>query len=284
MELILKLNSVLLNDIESVISKWNNGVTYQNLGKIFVSIVDFLKIYKDYVQNFNRMLEVYTEYNNKSSFRKFLQETHSIPELNSLDLPSYLIMPGFLNNENFLFSLTFFFFKKNNNQVQRIPRYNLLLKDLVKHTWKDHPDYEKLASALEKIAGVAEYLNEQKRDAEELKNIVSIQSVIRGSKVPYLPQVGRKYIRHGLLEDAKHGPLVFYLFNNLLIYGVKDKKFMLFRVVSVPSTKKNSELILDPMKFKDVIPLEEITINDTLDSTGFFKKFFKKTSKLNFFF
>lgn len=53
-----------------------------------------MKIYKGYVQNFNQSLEVYSETNRKGPFSKFLEEcTTNTPEV-TLDLPSYLIMPG----------------------------------------------------------------------------------------------------------------------------------------------------------------------------------------------
>ena len=50
----------------------------------------------------------------KSSQRTQKQEILPHPKLES-----YLIMP-----------------------IQRIPRYNLLLEDLVMHTWPEHPDYD----------------------------------------------------------------------------------------------------------------------------------------------
>ena len=39
--------------------------------------------------------------------------------------------------------------------VERIPRYVLLLKDIIKKTPEDHPDYPQLVQAEEKMVGVA---------------------------------------------------------------------------------------------------------------------------------
>lgn len=44
--------------------------------------------------------------------------------------------------------------------IQRIPRYNLLLKEIIKHTWSDHQDYENLVQAQTAIHDIAEHLNE----------------------------------------------------------------------------------------------------------------------------
>jgi hypothetical protein len=43
-------------------------------------------------------------------------------------------------------------------------RYNLLLQQLVKYTWKDHIDYPRLELAFEKMTEVANYVNEVKLD------------------------------------------------------------------------------------------------------------------------
>jgi len=46
--------------------------------------------------------------------------------------------------------------------VQRIPRYELLLKELINCTWETHPDYTNLEKALQTIKGVASTINEKK--------------------------------------------------------------------------------------------------------------------------
>ena len=48
-----------------------------------------------------------------------------------LDLTSFLIMP-----------------------VQRVPRYRMLIEEIVKQTPPDHPDMQSLATALEKVGSV----------------------------------------------------------------------------------------------------------------------------------
>ncbi len=44
--------------------------------------------------------------------------------------------------------------------IQRIPRYNLLLEDLIKHTPEQHVDYGLLVQASEKMKAVANDLNQ----------------------------------------------------------------------------------------------------------------------------
>jgi hypothetical protein len=50
--------------------------------------------------------------------------------------------------------------------VQRIPRYNLLLKDLLSKTSQNHRDYPDLVEGLKEIQKVAVYVNEKMREYE----------------------------------------------------------------------------------------------------------------------
>jgi len=53
--------------------------------------------------------------------------------------------------------------------VQRIPRYMLLLRELISKTPETHPDYEDLKKAHVVIASVAEEVNKGVGDAEKEK-------------------------------------------------------------------------------------------------------------------
>lgn len=44
--------------------------------------------------------------------------------------------------------------------IQRIPRYVMLLSDLLKHTEPNHLDYKNISTGLNKVQGVATYINE----------------------------------------------------------------------------------------------------------------------------
>ncbi len=59
--------------------------------------------------------------------------------------------------------------------VQRIPRYNLLLRELAKHTWLSHPDFAALDASVERLAM---FLNEKKREAEALQRTFHVQEIL----------------------------------------------------------------------------------------------------------
>lgn len=51
--------------------------------------------------------------------------------------------------------------------VQRVPRYKLLLEDLLKNTPQTHPDHTGLGLACQMVAGIALEINEKIRSSEK---------------------------------------------------------------------------------------------------------------------
>jgi hypothetical protein len=64
--------------------------------------------------------------------------------------------------------------------VQRIPRYELLLRELKRYTLKTDPGYPALEEAFDKIKAIASHVNEEKRKIESMSKLVEIQSKIQG--------------------------------------------------------------------------------------------------------
>jgi len=109
--------------------------------------------------------------------------------------------------------------------VQRIPRYILLLSDLIKHTSSDHIDYDDLSDALEKIKHVAEFINESKRDSENMMKLNQLQSQLLNKaekKLEKLSVPGRSLIKEGIVHNQKKDYTIF-LFNDLLLHVSKKK-------------------------------------------------------------
>eukprot|EP00027_Filamoeba_sp_ATCC50430_P016850 CAMPEP_0168571736 /NCGR_PEP_ID=MMETSP0413-20121227/17521_1 /TAXON_ID=136452 /ORGANISM="Filamoeba nolandi, Strain NC-AS-23-1" /LENGTH=753 /DNA_ID=CAMNT_0008604661 /DNA_START=30 /DNA_END=2291 /DNA_ORIENTATION=+ len=217
--LIHSLNEQLLKELKPIVENWSPN---KCLGQIFIKIMDFLKIYSGYIQNFNASLDCIHQCSKKEKFEKFLLQAKEQTE-NKMDLPSFLIMP-----------------------VQRIPRYNLLLKDLLKRTWSDHPDYEALTQASQKADKIAEYLNEMKRLAEEQTVLMELQSKITGKAVPRLAIIDRKMYRSTTFEDSKQGEVTLFLFNDMIMCCKPDKKQYKFK-----ETFQTKELEIRPPSVAD---------------------------------
>lgn len=65
--------------------------------------------------------------------------------------------------------------------VQRIPRYRMLLQELVDNTLEEHPDSAKLTESLEEMKKVADFINHQMRIS---KSFPEIQKVIDKINAP----------------------------------------------------------------------------------------------------
>lgn len=84
--------------------------------------------------------------------------------------------------------------------LQRILKYHLLLKEIVKQTPESHPDYNQIVKAYKFMIDLGEYLNEAKRDSEMLDTISAIQGSITDLTMPentFLFDYGR------LLKDGE---------------------------------------------------------------------------------
>ena len=61
--------------------------------------------------------------------------------------------------------------------VQRIPRYKLLLAELLKYTDEAHHDFANITDALEKVTAVANDVNEAIRRQEEMSKLLELQEL-----------------------------------------------------------------------------------------------------------
>lgn len=85
--------------------------------------------------------------------------------------------------------------------VQRIPRYKLLLEDLLKKTVETHLDYLNLKKAYQVIENVATFVNETIRQHEMFITMLEIQKSLTGfDEVLLVP--GRTFIKRGIVKKV----------------------------------------------------------------------------------
>eukprot|EP00004_Rigifila_ramosa_P013278 TRINITY_DN2926_c0_g1_i2.p1 TRINITY_DN2926_c0_g1~~TRINITY_DN2926_c0_g1_i2.p1 ORF type:complete len:463 (-),score=77.61 TRINITY_DN2926_c0_g1_i2:40-1233(-) len=157
--------------LDQRLSAWSPS---QRLGDVLKDLCKFLRLYPSYVNNFNESLATFDRCSKSNArFKQHLDERLFSPECSGKDLPSYLILP-----------------------IQRIPRYKMLVEELIKNTWRFHCDYEDLAAALAEISQTAIYVNEQKRNAENLRIVMSIENRLVGKKPGTITEAHRRYICH----------------------------------------------------------------------------------------
>jgi hypothetical protein len=53
----------------------------------------------------------------------------------------------------------------------------------LKHTWKEHSDYDNLEQALQQITTTAIFVNDKQKEAENIQKMLSIQGSLYGKKL-----------------------------------------------------------------------------------------------------
>ncbi|CAI8018886.1 Guanine exchange factor for Rac 30 [Geodia barretti] len=141
-QVLLNLSHCLLVHLHSRMEGWDERITL--IGDLFLDLGHHMKVFISYAVHHVIGAQLILKLNNQERFRSWLEAAKEECEwtLNSL-----LIEP-----------------------IQRIPRYELLLKDLLKYTAVDHPDTPLLREALAFVQKIAQDCNESvKRGENELK-------------------------------------------------------------------------------------------------------------------
>ncbi|XP_063601632.1 FYVE, RhoGEF and PH domain-containing protein 3-like [Penaeus indicus] len=170
-----------------------------DVGRAFLHLAPFLKVYSSYAKNYQQAMNLILDWERKSEkFRTWLTGTESRPEVQS-KLPSLLITP-----------------------VQRVPRYRLLLAELLKHTAKDHPQYDSIAKAEEEVGHVAEHIDRSISKSESLQRVLVIQRALKNGQ-PNIISPGRHLLKEGVLQKVSRSgnsyqARLFFLFSDVLLY------------------------------------------------------------------
>ncbi|CAO1634524.1 unnamed protein product [Sympodiomycopsis kandeliae] len=183
-------------------NRWNAET--DTVGDILVPIAPFLKMYSLYVKNFSSALNrIEAERRENDAFARFLKETEK---------STWGRGKGFygLGLQAHLLSI-----------VQRIPRYKLLVGDLLKYTPSFHRDHNDLQKAFGMIEQVASTINENVRQHEMIMLMLAIQRSLLGVTTP-LVVPGRSLVKRGTLMKACRKDIqarAFFLFNDCIVYA-----------------------------------------------------------------
>ncbi|EFC40331.1 rhoGEF domain-containing protein [Naegleria gruberi] len=137
---ILSMHRIFLINLEQKLKEWPNVF----IGESFMNQSFFFLFYVEYINGYNESSNTLRELRLKNrEFLTFLNETKKHKECKGLSLESFLILP-----------------------IQRLPRYKLLLKGVLKHTLPDHTDYQNLKSAYNRISAINNAINSKKKEHE----------------------------------------------------------------------------------------------------------------------
>jgi len=173
------------------------------IGQAFENMAFYLKTYKMYCNDYEESRKILGHLKTNSQFEQFFAKLHESPDIGKSTIKDYLIMP-----------------------VQRIPRYRLLLMEILKYTWESHPDYENLKAALKNISETAMNIEEAQEKVENMNQIIAVQNRLKSkkhSKITLL-EPGRTFLAEELCQfrqnkanDETWHKRKLFLFNDLML-------------------------------------------------------------------
>jgi len=198
-------------------------ISAQSLPSVFNTKGDFLKLTQDYVNLHPEVSSIIETLKHQSKeFKKSIEGNELVHQVQLIAL---LIEP-----------------------VQRVPRYQLLLEDLLANTPEAHPEFEDLDSALKKIEMIVRTLNDARRSSTNTSTMYSIYQRIRG-RGSSLWSPSRKYIRQNVFWRVFQGKK----FKNLP--PLRVRAFLFSDCIVICEDQK----IGRSYKFQDEINLSSIT-------------------------
>ncbi|XP_031817323.1 rho guanine nucleotide exchange factor 17 isoform X2 [Sarcophilus harrisii] len=201
---LLEHHEQFLEQVQNRVQEWH---TRQKVGDLLVQSFSkdiLVNIYSAYIDNFlNAKDAVRIAKEARPAFLKFLEQSMR-ENKEKQALSDLMIKP-----------------------VQRIPRYELLVKDLLKHTPEEHPDRPFLIDAHRNIKQVAEKINKGMKNAEEVERharvLLEIEAHIEGMEDLQAPL--RRFLRQEMVVEKAVG-------------GKKDRSLFLFSDLLVCTTLK----------------------------------------------
>ncbi|XXQ31443.1 DH domain-containing protein [Plasmodiophora brassicae] len=230
---IAALNKLLLADLQEC----SCTVQCACVPGVFVRFAGVFKLYSEYVNGFDRCLQMLSDLRDNVAFNRFLAGT-------GVQLTSLMISP-----------------------IQRIPRYLLLLQELARHTPSDHTAFTVIQQAVDKIRAIADHLNDSKKRVEDLTKLLTLQARIAG-RAPSLVKPDRELLLDGIVRkrsssstalSRRHARHVF-VFSDMILWCTPSYRFKgqleLSHTDSSRVYEARDEFVLDVVGSRRSIQLE----------------------------
>ncbi|XP_010154492.1 PREDICTED: FYVE, RhoGEF and PH domain-containing protein 4 [Eurypyga helias] len=188
----------LLPELEKRMQEWT---TTPRIGDILQKLAPFLKMYGEYVKNFDNAMELVKTWTERSpQFKYIIQDIQKEKVCGNLTLQHHMLEP-----------------------VQRIPRYEMLLKDYLRKLPQDSLDWKDAEKSLEIISTAASHSNSAIRKMENLKKLLEIYEMLGEEEDIVNPS--NELIKEGQIlklaaRNTSAQERYLFLFNNMLLYCV----------------------------------------------------------------
>nr|XP_020455651.1 phosphatidylinositol 3,4,5-trisphosphate-dependent Rac exchanger 2 protein [Monopterus albus] len=176
------------------------------IGRCFLHFRSHFQIYDEYCGNHEKAQRLLLELNKIRSVRTCLLNCMLLGGRKNTEVPleGYLVAP-----------------------IQRICKYPLLLRELLKRTPKKHSDYALVQESLQVMKAVCSNINEAKRQMEKLEILEEWQSHIEGWEGSNITDTCTEMLMQGALLKISAGNIqerIFFLFDKLLVYCKKKNR------------------------------------------------------------
>uniref|UniRef100_A0A8C7W4D3 Phosphatidylinositol 3,4,5-trisphosphate-dependent Rac exchanger 2 protein n=1 Tax=Oncorhynchus mykiss TaxID=8022 RepID=A0A8C7W4D3_ONCMY len=215
----LEFLSVLFSNLEEILSVHRNFLSmveellqpdphaHHEVGRCFLHFRSGFQIYDEYCGNHEKAQRLLLELNKIRTVRTCLLNCMLLGGRKNTEVPleGYLVAP-----------------------IQRICKYPLLLRELLKRTPKKHNDYSLVLESLQVMKAVCSSINEAKRQMEKLEVLEEWQSHIEGWEGSNITDTCTEMLMHGVLLKISAGNIqerIFFLFDNLLVYCKKKNRW-----------------------------------------------------------
>ncbi|XP_004425453.1 PREDICTED: neuroepithelial cell-transforming gene 1 protein isoform X1 [Ceratotherium simum simum] len=219
------------------------GGTVEQIGHILVNWLPGLNAYKGYCSNQLAAKALLDQKKQDPRVQDFLQRCLESPFSRKLDLWSFLDIPR-----------------------SRLVKYPLLLKEILRHTPKDHPDVQLLEKAILIIQEVLSDINLKKGESECQYYIDKLEYLDEKQKDPRI-EASKVLLCHGELKNKSGHKLYIFLFQDIL-------------VLTRPVTRNERHSY---QVYRQPIPVQELVLEDLQDGDvrmgGSFRGAFSNSDK-----
>uniref|UniRef100_A0A7N6AFC4 Phosphatidylinositol-3,4,5-trisphosphate-dependent Rac exchange factor 2 n=1 Tax=Anabas testudineus TaxID=64144 RepID=A0A7N6AFC4_ANATE len=203
-EEILALHKDFLSMVEELLQP--DPHAHHEIGRCFLHFRSRFQIYDEYCGNHEKAQRLLLELNKIRSVRTCLLNCMLLGGRKNTEVPleGYLVAP-----------------------IQRICKYPLLLRELLKRTPKKHNDYALVQESLQVMKAVCSSINEAKRQMEKLEMLEEWQSHIEGWEGSNITDTCTEMLMQGVLLKISAGNVqerIFFLFDKLLVYCKKKNR------------------------------------------------------------
>ncbi|OAD56479.1 FYVE, RhoGEF and PH domain-containing protein 4 [Eufriesea mexicana] len=188
-------NDFLLPQLQERMQNWESD---PRIGDIMKNFAPFLKMYTEYVKNFDYAMNLIQTLQIKvARFAAIINEIQKLDECAKLSLPHHMLSP-----------------------IQRLPRYELLLKDYLKNLAEESADYKDTKKALELVSTAANHTNDAMKKIDKFKKLLEIQESIYDTTD--LVSATRELVKEGRIvkisaRSGDHQERHLFLFSDLLL-------------------------------------------------------------------